>query len=271
MPKMEWSCSHRPITLDGCIPSSCPRSATSIVVPRLGTGLALLVPLQWAPLVMALVGLLVQALPVPILLSARCSNWAPLPTRLLLAAIYVALPSTREIHVVLTNAQWHMALVAALLAFAASPRTWRGRLAMEFSLLIAGLTGPYCIILAPMVLFYWWLRRQSWTLVIFALTSLAACLQIWMLLHSTQRAQGALGANAWVASAHAGREYRLLRHIWQLFIRQAGAHGLSSCPLPSSAFAFIFTVFASPICEWKLFPGLLRSLAGCFVAKPPDR
>jgi hypothetical protein len=98
------------------------------VVPRLGAGLALLVPLQCAPLVMAIVGLLIQALPVPILLSARCSNWASLPDRLLLAAIYVALPGTREIHVVLTNAQWHMALAAALLSFAASPRTWRGRL-----------------------------------------------------------------------------------------------------------------------------------------------
>jgi hypothetical protein len=163
-------------------------------VPRLGTGLALLVPLQRAPLVMAVVGLLVQALPVPILLSARCRNWGSLPARILLAAIYVAVPSAREIHVVLTNAQWHMALVSALLSFAASPRTWRDRVCDAVLVPAAALTGPYCIILAPLVLFYWWLRRQSWTLVIFALTSMAAFLQIWMLLHNNQRAQGALGA-----------------------------------------------------------------------------
>ena len=163
-------------------------------MPRLGAGLALLVPLQRAPLVMAIVGMLVQALPVPILLSARCRNWASLPTRILLAAIYVALPSAREIHVVLTNAQWHMALVSGLLSFAASPRTWRGRLCDGVLIPLAALTGPYCIILAPIVLLYWWLRRQSWTLVIFALTSTVAFIQIWMLLHTTQRAQGPLGA-----------------------------------------------------------------------------
>jgi hypothetical protein len=171
-----------------------PQVGYLIVAPRLVTGLALLAPLQWAPLVMTIAGLLIQALPVPILLSARCRHWASLPTRILMAAIYIVLPSTREIHVVLTNAQWHMALVAVLLALAASPRTWGGRVCDGVLLLIASLTGPYCIVLGPLVLLYWWLRRQSWTLAIFALTSLPACLQIWLLLHSPQRAQGMLGA-----------------------------------------------------------------------------
>src|SRR5690349_287591 len=47
-------------------------------LPRLGAALALAVPLQHAPLVMNLIGLLLQVAPAIFLLSRRASNWAPL-------------------------------------------------------------------------------------------------------------------------------------------------------------------------------------------------
>jgi hypothetical protein len=171
-----------------------PQAGYLNLMPRLGAGLALLFPLQWAPLVMATVGLLIQSVPVPILLSARARNWAPLPTRMLLAVIYVAIPNAREIHVVLTNAQWHLALAAALVAFSSSPRTWRGRLFDGVLLLTSALSGPFSLILAPLVLLFWWLRRQPWNLMGFALTGIGALTQIVVLLHSSHRVQGPLGA-----------------------------------------------------------------------------
>jgi hypothetical protein len=170
-----------------------PQAGYLQTMPRLASGLALLFPLQWAPLVMATVGLLIQALPVPILLSARLRNWADLPTRVLLAAVYVVLPNTREIHVVATNTQWHLALAMALTALASAPLTWRGRLFDIVLLLVAALSGPFCIVLAPIVLIFWWLRRQSWILVVFALLSLGAGTQI-ALLHNAHRVQDPLGA-----------------------------------------------------------------------------
>jgi hypothetical protein len=244
-----------------------PQVGYLIVAARLGTGLALLAPLQWAPLVMAIVGLLIQALPVPILLSARCRNWAPLPMRLWMAAIYVALPSSREIHVVLTNAQWHLALVAVLLAFAASPRSWRGRLCDGVLLLIGGLTGPYCIILAPMLFLYWWLRRQSWTLAMFALTSLTACLQIWLLLHSTQRAQGALGARPGsllrmlggnIVSCAIFGSYSFARLAPMVYIVAAALFGLCVC-----LYCFRFANL-----EWKLFLTYCAALLAASLRSP---
>jgi hypothetical protein len=161
---------------------------------RLGAGLALLVPLRWAPLVMAIIGMLIQTLPVMILISPRCRNWAPLPTRVLLAAIYLAIP-IREIHVVLTNSQWHLALAAVLLAFASRPQGWPGRLFDCVLFLTAGFSGPFCVVLAPLVLLFWWLRRQPWSLVILALMSIGAFTQaVGVLLHSGVRTQGPLGA-----------------------------------------------------------------------------
>ncbi len=170
-----------------------PQAGYFNTMPRLAAGVALLVPLQWAPLVMAIVGLLIQALPVPILLSPRLHKWAPLPTRLLLAALYVAMPNTREILIVATNTQWHLALAALLLALASSPRTWLGRVFDIAVILAAAFSGPFCILLAPIALLFWWLRRQPWSLLISALASLAACIQIGLLLHNTLRVHTALG------------------------------------------------------------------------------
>ena len=188
------------------------------IVPRLGSGLALLVPLRWAPLVMNILGMLIQVLPVPILLSSRCRNWASLPTRILLALLYVALPSSSEIHVVLTNAQWHLALAAALVAFASSPRTWRGRLFDIVLLLMASLTGPYAIVLAPLVLGFWWVRRQTWTLAVLAVTGISALTQIVLLLH-THRVQGTLGASP------------------ELFLRMLGGNVVACAMFGSHSFA----------------------------------
>jgi hypothetical protein len=221
------------------------------IAPRLGSGLALLFPLKWAPLVMTIVGMLVQVLPVPILLSSRCRNWATLPTRMLLAFLYVALPSSREIHIVLTNAQWHLALAAALVAFASSPRTWRGRLFDTVLLLVAAFTGPYSIVLAPLALGFWWVRRQPWTLAVFALTGLAALTQILLVMH-THRVEVALGATP------------------ALFLRMLGGNIVACAIFGSHAFAgkapLLFSGAAALVglciyfyclreanLEWKLF------------------
>ena len=73
-----------------------PQTGYLNTMPRLGAGLALLFPLRWAPLVMAIVGMLIQAVPVPILLSAQMPwlGFAAHPPGL--AAIYIALPNARK-------------------------------------------------------------------------------------------------------------------------------------------------------------------------------
>ncbi len=164
------------------------------LVARLGAGLALLVPLAQAPLVTAVVAMLVQALPVPILLSQRCRDWGSLPFRLGLAAIYLAVPNV-ELHVVLTNTQWHLAVAGALIAFASSPQTWYGRAFDAILLLTFALSGPFAIILAPMVLIFWWVRRQPWSLPAFALIAVGAGVQLMMLLEGGPRAHTPLGAS----------------------------------------------------------------------------
>jgi len=93
--------------------------------PRLVAGVALLFPMQWAPLIMSLAGAVIQVLPVTALLSRRCAPWGPLRLRFLMAVLYLAIPDAPEIHIVLTNAMWHLAVLQALLAFSLPPLSWR--------------------------------------------------------------------------------------------------------------------------------------------------
>lgn len=163
---------------------------------RLAAGLALLVPFRWAPLPMAFVGLLCQALPVPILLSARCRNWGPLPLRIAFAAVYIAMPNAREVHVLCTNSHWHYALAEVLLAFAAAPRSILGKIGDIFFFALGSICGPFGLLLIPFVFAFWWIRRQRWTLVILALLSSGALVQLYFLRHVQEaRYYRALGAS----------------------------------------------------------------------------
>src|SRR5664280_1271684 len=69
-------------------------------LPRLAAALSLLVPLSWAALVINLIGLIIQILPVPLLLSRRLSRLGSLQLRAALAFVYICLlytsPSPRD-------------------------------------------------------------------------------------------------------------------------------------------------------------------------------
>ena len=162
-------------------------------LPRLVAGLTLLFPMRWAPLIMNLAGTVIQVLPVTALLSRRCTSWGPLPVRMLMAALYIAIPDAPEIHVVLTNAMWHLALLQVLLAFSVPPLSWRGRMSDLILFGIGGISGPFCILLLPAVAAYWWFRRQRWTLVVLGVMSLGALIQVVSILHAVKRPGASLG------------------------------------------------------------------------------
>jgi hypothetical protein len=135
-------------------------------------------------------------LPVTILLTSRCARWGTLPIRLLMAAVYLALPNAGEIHVVLANAQWHLCLTACLLVLANPPVHWGWKVFDIVVLLLCGLTGPYCLLLLPVAAIFWWKRRQSWSGIVCGLLAITSALEAWTLLRGgwQQRILTPLGA-----------------------------------------------------------------------------
>ena len=165
-------------------------------LPRLGAALALAVPLAHAPLVMNLIGLAVQIAPAVYLLSARTSNWAPLRIRFLMAAAYLAVPNTSELNVSITEAQWHLALLASLVVLSRAPES---RLAITFDLAVlalCGLTGPFCIVLFPSAQIMYWKHPNRWRRIVTALLGSAALLQGISLLSSAVRTRASMPLGA---------------------------------------------------------------------------
>lgn len=172
-----------------------PQSGYLCLQQRLAIGPALLLPLQAAPLLLALIGLAFQCLPVAVLLGPRCRTWGPLTLRAAFIAIYVAIPNAREIHIVLTNAQWHLALAMIFLAFASPPATWLEYVTDAAIFLVGTVTGPFGALMLPFVMGYWWVKRQRWTLVVAAILGVGAVIQTLLVMSSTYRNLGPLGAS----------------------------------------------------------------------------
>ena len=236
-------------------------------IQRFFTGPALLVPLRYAPLFMNTIGALVQWLPAAILLSPRTRRWANLPTRAMWALLYVATPNAREIHVVLTNSQWHLALIAPLLVFSAPPRGWPGRVLDLCAVTLFGFSGPFGIFLAPLIFAFWWLRRQPWTLVLLTASLIGTCTQIAALLtHPHDRGAQDLGAtvplflkilggNVFGGALFGGYPWGVYTPVWLAVLAILGGVGLwIFCLRHASLELRLFILFCLPI-----MPAGLRS------------
>ena len=150
-------------------------------LPRLAAALSLLVPLVSAPLLLNIIAIVIQVLPVTLLLSPRLAGWAPFNLRACMAIAYIALPNSRELDAAVTEAQWHMALLAVLvvLAIPSVKKLWRG---FDVAvILLCGLTGPFCVALLPIALTAWWKRRLKWQMLLAGLLALCAALQLYAL------------------------------------------------------------------------------------------
>jgi len=169
-----------------------------LTLPRLGGALAQLVPFLHAPLVLNLIAIGVQALPVSVLLSSRSAAWGSLRFRLLLAALYLALPNCAELSSGITESQWHLALAAFLLLVASPARTTTTRALDLVLLLISGLSGPFCIFLFPIAAFIAFRRTGKHRLLPAAALALCCAIQLIALtiLDRTGRPHHPIGATA---------------------------------------------------------------------------
>lgn len=128
-------------------------------LPRLMADAALLAPLGRAPLVVAVLALLVQMLPVFYLLSKRAAAILPsFSGRAVAALLYVILPNSDEVYITGTNAQWHLMLVGAMILLLPPPGGRLGRAAETALVLIFAFTGPGSLLLLPVALYLLWRR-----------------------------------------------------------------------------------------------------------------
>ena len=160
---------------------------------RIIADVGLLLPLKFVPALYAMVALVVQVLPAALLASRRFERAIPdVRVRLLFAAVYLVVPNSAEINVDLTNAQWHLAVLAVLIVLALPP----GPVGKAFDLAFVALsclTGPFVLSLVVVTAITYYVRRQVWTLVLGIIVLVSAGIQLVELLMSTRQKVGPLG------------------------------------------------------------------------------
>ena len=258
--------------------------------PRLAALAALLFPLSRAPLIMNLCAIAVQVLPVIVFTSSRFSN-IPLWKRLLGSFIYLGLPNTYGTNANATNMQWHWGLLACLVLLAppANDRKWK--IFDGITLALISVESPMGILLIPLALAVWWMRRNRWAAASCAWLAPGAIVQAIVVLTSHSRRAAPNGASLARLISILGRQVFLapllgtktvlhfaLRYSTQAcFLLEAIAtaiglavllYALRYAPAELKLFiAFSFAVFAlslarplagtvdQPQWEWLRFPG----------------
>jgi hypothetical protein len=121
---------------------------------------ATLVPLEYAPVVLVLSALAIQAMVPTFIISARCANWMGIfPIRLVAALLYCGLPNSFETHCIALHARVHLAVLAALIIVSTSSLSRLEKLFDASVLAFAAFSGPFVLLLAPAAIWRQWYER----------------------------------------------------------------------------------------------------------------
>lgn len=235
-------------------------------ISRLVGIFAQLFPFGYAPLIFNLAAIFIKILVVNFLLSARFSNLIPsLSGRVLIAFIYLAMPNSYETHANLTNAQWHLAILAFLIIVAAPSERLFWKTFDFAAILISALSGPFCLLLLPVAAVKWLKSREKSTLITLAILIFASVIQTTALLSAERPSKQLLGASIelflkivggqlFVASIIGDKGYlRIIdRELWTFapafFVSLPGFGLLAYAFLKSNLELRLFIIFAALVC-----------------------
>jgi len=102
--------------------------------------------------------------------------------------------TTTELNVTITNAPFHLAVLATLVILAPEARGWGWRAFDVAVIALTAVTGPFVYVLLPIAVVWWLLRRRRETLLLIALLVLGLGAQLYAETQ-TPRAAYPLGAN----------------------------------------------------------------------------
>lgn len=131
-------------------------------VSRLVAAGSMAVDLKHAPLFFNICGAFFQILPALIMHTKRGKELIPNDlARLLLTLLYLALPYAQEVHINTTNIHWHLALASLLVMSLPYSVGWPQKLFDSFVVLLSGLSGPFSILMSPLSIYNFYVRRDK--------------------------------------------------------------------------------------------------------------
>lgn len=150
-----------------------------VMTYRVVASFSLLLPLSFAPLFFNLVALIVQLLPVVLLSSSRFTHIITKKTSAyLICILYILIPNLAEVHINLTNIQWHLGITTYLILFAKKPNSKLWLLFDVLVILATGLAGPMLILLFPIAFYMFKYAKNRGLRLYTLLIGLLAILQL---------------------------------------------------------------------------------------------
>ena len=164
---------------------------------RITGALAQFLPIAAAPLLFNAVAITLQALPVNVFLSSRYKERFPaLWARSTLAFVYLALPNSSEVHANLTNAKWHLALLAIVVVLARPAASLGWRVFDLIVIVLCSVSGPFALFLVPVLAFEYRYSLRSWRGLLIGLLAVGAVAQgLSLLIQGEARSPVPLGAS----------------------------------------------------------------------------
>lgn len=170
---------------DGVHSMFVPHTGYYQTVSRLSAALSLSVPLAYAPLVMNAIAIAISILP-PLYLLTRFSSRLHRAHAFILSLVYIGLPNSAEVFGNITNAHWHLAIVALLIMIADAP-TGAGAAWCDRGLLVlSGLSGPFALFLAPLAFLYAYAKKFFVRKDVLIILSAAAIIQLAAMLYTAR-------------------------------------------------------------------------------------
>jgi hypothetical protein len=243
-----------------------PAAGYLVLLQRVVASFSLLLPTVAVPTFFNVAALAVELVGICYLVSRRMLSAIPsLKIRVAIALLVLALPNAYDTSGNLTNAQWHLGLIAFLVMFADPPRHVAGHILDALIILGSGLTGPYCILLEPVIWWRWRRHRDDRRLRnILIANSVCAVVQILVIIDrfGAERVAGPLAAGLYPLVRMIGRQVTLGLIV--------GAHGLTQIAgsfAASNGLALaLLAVIPLAVCAWAAWhgPTILRAL--CYFA-----
>lgn len=141
-------------------PFLLPKQGYFQTASRVGGFFGSLVDIRYAPLVFNWIAIIIQILPAIYFLSARFSKLIPrFYIRLWGSLAYLLLLGTAEIHMNITNAQWHLALLMYLVIIVPVSNRIGWKIFDNLILLLAGLSGPFIFFALPIATIHFYYRK----------------------------------------------------------------------------------------------------------------
>lgn len=139
-----------------------PQNGYYQTISKLVASASLVLPLNIAPLFYNVIGISIRVFVIMFLLSSRMERY-PIAGRVVLALFILLMPHLDEVHANVTNAHWYLSmwLFMVIIGTEAKGVYWK---AHDYALLlISGLSGPFIVFIAPVLMLKIMSGNESWT------------------------------------------------------------------------------------------------------------